>query len=376
MKILLVTTISDTINAFLIPHIEMLVNGGHRVEIAFNIHSEIDHKIINLGCKIHRIEFKRSVYDKKNLIAFKQIRKVIKEEKYHLIHTHTPIASFLTRLACLTIRGHDINIIYTAHGFHFFRQAPFINWLLYYPVEKFLSRYTKIIVTINREDYQIARKKFKRGSTRFINGVGVCLDKFSPSNQTEKIRLRGKYGYNVNDYILVYAAELNYTKHQDLLISAINLLKNNIPEIRLLLAGTGNLSETYQKQVRQLCIDAHVHFLGYRKNISELLTISDVAVSSSRREGLPVNLMEAMATGLPIIATNCRGNRDLITNGYNGILVDGNNIQQMADAIQRLYLNKDLLIQFGKKNLSLINRYSTQTILKEMKKIYESAGLS
>jgi glycosyltransferase EpsD len=143
-----------------------------------------------------------------------------------------------------------------------------------------------------------------------------------------------------------------------------------------LLAGTGNLSGYYQKQAGQLNVDAHVHFLGYHDGVHELLAISDIAMSSSRREGLPVNLMEAMATGLPIIATNCRGNRDLINNGYNGILVDGNNIQQMADAIQRLYLNKDLRIQFGKKNQSLIARYSTHTILKEMKRIYESAGLS
>ncbi|OGR28097.1 MAG: glycosyl transferase [Desulfobacterales bacterium RIFOXYA12_FULL_46_15] len=374
MKILFVTTISTTINAFLIPHIKMLVNEGHQIDLACNDISGIDHQIISLGCKLHPIKFNRSLYDKTNLIAYRQIRKIVLKGEYELIHTHTPIASFLTRIAC--INTHNIKIIYTAHGFHFYKNAPLINWLLYYPVEKILSRYTEVIITINKEDYERAKKNFKSKYVRFVNGVGLNLDKFKRSNQADKIQLKKKYGYHENDFILIYAAEHSYRKHQDLLINAIKILKIEIPDIKLLLAGTGDLARNYQKQTKRLDIENHVHFLGYQKNINELLSISDIAVSSSRQEGLPVNIMEAMAMGLPVIATNCRGNRDLITHGYNGLIVDFDDGQQMAKAIKHLYFNKTLQITYGKNGLNFVSRYSIDKILKEMKKIYKCGMFS
>ncbi|MCF8093601.1 MAG: glycosyltransferase family 4 protein [Desulfotignum sp.] len=371
MKILFVTTISDTVNAFLIPHIQMLITDGHQVDLAFDIHSEIDPRIHDLGCKIHPVSFKRSIKNKKNLTAFKNIRGLIKKKRYHLIHTHTPIASVLTRLAYITVPGLDTSIVYTAHGFHFFNQAPLINWLLYYPVEKFLSRFTNVLITINNEDYHRACRKFKTGHIRRVNGVGVNLDKFRPCSQKDKMRLRKKYGYGEHDFVLFFAAEFNQTKNQELLIHAVIALKNKIPGIRLLLAGTGDLLKTCRKQVKKMHIQEHVHLLGYQKNIQDLLAISDAAVSSSRREGLPVNIMEAMATGLPIIATGCRGNRDLVTHGHNGTIVAIDNVQQMAEAVFHLYSHKELQTTYGRNSLNTIDKYSLHCVLAEMKKIYD-----
>jgi glycosyltransferase EpsD len=348
----------------------MLINEGHQVDLAFDIHSEVDPRISDMGCKIHPVSFKRSIKNKKNLTAFKDIRALIKKERYHLIHTHTPIASVLTRLAYITVPGLDTSIVYTAHGFHFFNQAPLINWLLYYPVEKFLSRYTRVLVTMNNEDYQRVRKKFRADHVRLVNGVGVNLDKFSPCSQRDKMQLRKKYGYNEDEFILFYAAEFSQRKNQILLIHAINTLKNKIPAVRLLLAGIGDLLEPCRNLIDRLHIREQVQLLGYQKNIHELLAISDAAVSSSRQEGLPVNIMEAMATGLPVIATRCRGNRDLVSHGYNGILVDIDNIAQMAEAIQHFFANKTLWTTYGRNSLKRIEAYSLPCVLAEMKKIY------
>jgi glycosyltransferase EpsD len=370
MKILFITTISDTVNAFLIPHIQMLINDGHQVDLAFDIHSEVDPRISNMGCKIHLVSFKRSIKNKKNLTAFKNIRALIKKERYHLIHTHTPIASVLTRLAYITVPGLDTSIVYTAHGFHFYNQAPLINWLLYYPIEFFLSRYTSVLVTMNNEDYQRAHRKFRADHIRLVNGVGVNLDKFSPCSQRNKIQLRKKLGFSEDEFILFYAAEFSQRKNQILLIHVINALKNKIPAIRLLLAGTGDLLEPCRNLTERLHIREHVQLLGYQKNIHELLSISDAAVSSSRQEGLPVNIMEAMATGLPVIATRCRGNRDLVSHGYNGILVDIDDIEQMAEAIQHLFTNKTMRATYGRNSLNLIEKYALPCVLAEMKKIY------
>jgi glycosyltransferase EpsD len=273
-------------------------------------------------------------------------------------------------MAYITLPGLDTSIIYTAHGFHFFNQAPFINWLLYYPVEKFLSRFTRVLVTINHEDYQRACQRFKADYVCFVNGVGVNLDKFKPCSQREKLRLRKTYGYDERDFIIFFAAEFTQGKNQTLLIHAVNALKKNLSSIRLLLAGTGNLLKTCRHLVERLRIHEHVHLLGYQKNIHELLAISDIAVSSSRREGLPVNIMEAMATGLPVIATRCRGNRDLVAHGYNGILVDIDNVQQMAEAIHRLFVNETLRRVYGRNSLNRIEKYSLPRVLAEMDKIY------
>jgi glycosyltransferase EpsD len=371
MKILFVTTISDTVNAFLIPHLQMLTNKGHQVDLAFALQAEIDPRILDMGCKIHLMPFKRAIKDKKNLTAFKNIRTLLKKEQFHFVHTHTPVASVLTRLAYITLPGLATSIIYTAHGFHFFNQAPFINWLLYYPVEKFLSRFTRVLVTINNEDYQRACQKFKAHHTCFVNGVGVNLDKFKPCSQREKIRLRKIYGYDESDFIVFFAAEFTQGKNQALLIHAVNALKKNISKMRLLLAGTGDLLKTCRDLVERLHIHEQVHLMGYQKNIHELLAISDIAVSSSRREGLPVNIMEAMATGLPVIATRCRGNRDLVSHGYNGILVDIDNVQQMIEAIYLLFVNQTLRRVYGKNSLNRIEKYSLPRILAEMDKIYD-----
>ncbi|MGG1573181.1 glycosyltransferase family 4 protein [Fictibacillus sp. NRS-1165] len=370
MKILYVTTISNTVNAFLIPHIQMLINQGHSVDIACNITRPIDEKLLELGCNVHNIEFQRSPFKRKNYIAYNYLKNIINQENYDLVHTHTPVASFLTRLACRKLN--NTKVLYTAHGFHFYKGAPLINILLYYPLERVLARYTDAIITINEEDF-ISAKKFKlnmKDSVYKTHGVGIDLDKFSQGNSNEKVDLRKKYRYKNNDFILFYAAELNRNKHQDLLINAVNLLKSEIPNIKLLLAGTGSMKEQYEEEVKKLGLQEKVEFLGFRNDIAQLLKLSDVAVASSRREGLPVNLMEAMATGLPLVVTDCRGQRDLVTNEENGFVIDVLDYEAFAKAIKNLFIFKDLKEEYSKKNIEKAKDYSINHVLNEVRDIY------
>lgn len=369
MKILYVTTISNTIT-FFTDHIIMLLNQGHKVDLACNIIKPINPQLLQRGCRVFDIEFQRSPLKIDNLVAFRKIKRLVLNEGYDLIHVHTPVASFLTRLACRNIP--NISVLYTAHGFHFFKGAPLKNWLLYYPAERLAARWTDAIITINKEDYNIANKmKLRKPKSIYkVHGVGIDLCKFSSPTLEEKTKLRIEYRFNNDDFILFYAAELNYNKHQDLLINVINLLKVKIPNIKLLLAGNGISRGQYEEQTKKLGLQANVKFLGFRKDIPALLKISDIAVASSRREGLPVNVIEAMAVGLPLVITNCRGQRDLVSNGQNGYLVDINDIKGFAHAIIKLYQSQETRQKFGKKNIEHSKKYSLDKVVKEMEDIY------
>ena len=370
MKVLYVTTISNTVNAFLIPHIKLLIEKGHKVDVAFNVVQEIDPGLIEMGCKIHNVAFQRSPISKQNYVAYKKLRRIIKDEDYDMVHVHTPIASIITRIACRDIL--DLKIVYTAHGFHFMKGVPIKNWLIYYPIERLAARWTDILITINHEDYNVAKRFRLRNNGKIykVHGVGVDLNKFESQTIEKKIQIRKEYGYKEDDFILFYAAELNYNKHQDLLIDVVNILKDKIPNIKLLLAGSGTLENEYKEQVKQLGVGNNIEFLGYRGDIPDLLMLSDIAVASSRREGLPVNVMEAMATGLPVVATDVRGHSDLVKDGENGYLVRLDDIKGFAKAIENLYKDEKLRNKFGKNGIEMVKKYSLNNVLKEMNQIY------
>lgn len=375
MKILFVTTISDTVNAFLIPHIKWLIEHGNEVGVAFNTVQEVNPELVSLGCKVHPINFQRNPFKQENLTAYKNIKKIIINEGYSLVHVHTPVASFLTRLACRNIE--NVQVLYTAHGFHFFKGAPKRNWAIYYTLEKLVARWTDGIITMNEEDYHSAKRlKLRTNNAIYkIHGIGLDLNKFRPQTGEKKVQLRREYGYGTEEFILIYVGELSYRKNQDLLIEAVSRIKEEIPQIKLLLVGDGERMNEYKEMVTKLGVKKNVELLGYRKDIQQLMTISDVAISTSRQEGLPVNVMEAMATGLPLIVTDCRGNRDLVYSGENGFVVGVNDVNACAESIVNLYHSIDLRNEFAEKNREYIQRYSLNQVLNEMKEIYANQSL-
>lgn len=365
-KILFVATIDQHIRHFHYPFLEWFKNNGYEVHVASNGEEELLHVD-----KKHNIPFERSPFKSDNIKAYKQLKDLIEANDYKLVHCHTPMGGAIARLASISARKRGLKVLYTAHGFHFYKGAPKKNWLIYYPVEKLLSRFTDVLITINEEDYELANSKnFKAHKIEHVKGVGVNFNKFSPQDSETKQKLRRIYNYPDEAFILVYVGELSYRKHQDLLINAVGLAKSDIPNLKLLLVGEGDLNDDYKKLIASLGVKDNVELLGYRRDVPDLMSLADVAVSSSRQEGLPVNVMEAMATGLPLVVSSSRGNRDLVIDDENGIVVNSDNANEMSNALVKLYKSEELRQRYGTQGLAMINNYSIENILKEMTSLY------
>ena len=368
-KVLFSATVDSHILSFHLPFLKWFKENGYEVHVATNGDAEIpycDKKI-----KIH---FERSPFKLNNIKAIFELRKILLKEKYDIIHTHTPMGSVVTRLAAKRARKHGTRVIYTAHGFHFFKGAPLLNWALFYPVEKYLSKYTDTLILINKEDYCLAKKKFKKcKDIQYVPGVGIDENKFDiKMTKKEKTELRESLGLKDTDFVMIYPAELSNRKRQIWLINTVSTLLKEDENIHLLLPGKDSLNGKCQELVRHLNLEYQIHFLGFRKDIPELLQISDLSVSSSRQEGLPVNIMEAMYVGLPIVASDCRGNRDLVKDGENGYIVPLNDSETFKDRIKTIYGNKTLRNKLKMKNKKEIKNYMLKDILKQMKYIYEN----
>lgn len=368
MKILFVTTISNTVNAFLIPHIKMLRDHGHQVDVAFNIVQEVKTEILEMGCKVHNIEFQRSPVSRKNISAYMKLKNLIISEKYDLVSTHTPVASACVRLACRNMK--NVKVVYTAHGFHFYKGAPLKNWLLYYPVEKWLSKFTDILITINKEDYERAKSSFKAKRIEYVPGVGLDTKKIQEV-VIDKQAKRKELGVPEDAFLLLSVGELNKNKNHETVIKAIAKLKN--PDIFYVICGQGPLESYLKKLITELKLNDQVKLLGYRKDIIEICKAADTFVFPSFREGLSVALMEAMACGLPVVCSDIRGNRDLVVNGQGGYLVKPDIDVEFESALQKVFNNNSLQKSFGHFNKQIVKKFEFQSVIEQMGNIYLSS---
>lgn len=367
-RILFCATVDYHFNAFHLPYMKWFKEQGWEVDVAAS-----GEMVLPFVDKKYNIPIQRSPLNKKNILAYKKLKNIILKNDYKIIHCHTPMGGVLARLAARTTRKRNTKVIYTAHGFHFCKGAPLINWLLYYPIEKLLSSLTDCLITINQEDYQIAKRKgFKAKEIKHVHGVGVNTDLFKPVDLLQKGKMRENFGYKSDDFLLFYAAEFNENKNHQLLIDVMATIKKGIPNVKLLLAGDGPLLEECQQSAVRLGVQEMIHFLGYRADIQELLKICNIAVASSLREGLPVNIMEAMASGLPIVATINRGHRELVNNGVNGFIILPNDKQKFASKILDLFASPELSQQMSSENLKMIKKYSLEQVTLELSEIYSS----
>ncbi len=332
-------------------------------------------------CDKHfQIGFARSPFRLlKNWKAYRELKKLFKKGGYDLIHCHTPVGGVLARSAARSLArkphydGQDEGtkqpkVIYTAHGFHFYEGAPKSSWMLYYPVEKNLAKDTDCLITINSEDYKLARKKFQAKKVVRLDGVGVDLTKFGPADIAEKERLREKHGLGKGDFVLIYVAELNKNKDQLSLIEALPRLKKEIPKLKVLLVGKGAYEEKLKHKVQRLGLVDTVKFLGYRKDVAELYKMADVGISTSRREGLGLNLIEEMASGLPLIAKDNRGHREVIVSEQIGRLFTDE--KGLLEAVLEMYRSPKLRAEIGKHNLGAVKKYSLEIAKERMAEIY------
>lgn len=367
-KVLFCATVDYHFKSFHLPILKWFKEMGWEVHIAAN-------GVMSLPYVDEKfpIPIQRSPFDRKNLRAYRQLKQIINKNDYDIIHCHTPMGGVLTRLAAIESRKKGANILYTAHGFHFCKGAPIQNWLLYYPIEKILAKYTDCLITINQEDYQLAiTHRFMAIEVEHVHGVGIDTDKFKPISKIEKRKQRKKHGYHENDFLLFYAAEFNKNKNHQLLIRVMAKIKDKVPNAKLLLAGEGYLLEKCKKLALELGVTHMVKFLGYREDVHYFLPICDIGVSASLREGLPVNIMEAMSCGLPVIATENRGHNELIQNNVNGRIVESNNLDIFANDILDLVNNSRLINTLGQNGRNrIVKFYSDQKILQELNELYK-----
>jgi glycosyltransferase involved in cell wall biosynthesis len=369
-KILYVTTIGTTVNAFLVPHIKDLVYKGYKVDVATNIDVEIDKELIEKGVRIFNIQFQRNPLSKKNKKAYEEIQKLQKKEQYDIVHVHTPVASFVTRLALKYEK--NLKMVYTCHGFHFYKGGLLINWIIFYPLEKMAAKWTDRIITINSEDFEIA-SKFKlrnNGQVSKIHGVGIEKEKYVIED-FDKSEYRKKLGLSDDDFVILVLAELNKNKNHIQIIKAMNLLKNKYPNIRAIFAGTGRLEEKIKNQIKENGLEKKISLLGWRNDVKELINSSDVVGLFSKREGLGKCLLEAMICGTCVIATNTRGPRELIQNNTNGFLFEIGGFKKTAEAIEKIHEEKQLKDIFEKRVVDTANNYLLSSVLQQLDNIYD-----
>ncbi|MCR4365023.1 MULTISPECIES: glycosyltransferase family 4 protein [Bacillus amyloliquefaciens group] len=365
-KVLFCATVDYHFKAFHLPYFQWFQDMGWEVHVAAGGNMNlpfVDEKF--------SIPIRRSPFHPENLSVYRRLKRLIQDNGYDMIHCHTPVGGVLARLAARQARQKGTKVLYTAHGFHFCDGAPLKNWLLYYPIEKFLSSYTDCLITINEEDYERAKQMKKTAcGAKKIHGIGVNTDRFRPVSREESERLREKHGFGAGEFILVYPAELNGNKNQGLLIETAALLKNRIPELKLVFAGEGVMEAPYRKKAESLGVSDMVRFYGFCRDIHELIQLADLSVASSIREGLGMNLLEGMAAEKPAVAADNRGHREIIEDGVNGFLVPAGDSAAFADRIEKLYRSPCLRKAMGQEGRRTAECFSETRTVKEMAHIY------
>lgn len=370
-KILYVTTIGTTINAFLVPHIKYLIENGYKVDVATNIDVDINKELLDIGVRVFNIPFQRNPLSIKNKKAYKEVRKLHNKEQYDMVHVHTPVASFVTRYALR--KEKNLKMVYTCHGFHFYKGGSPLNWILFYPIERIAAKWTDHLITINSEDYEIANK-FKlrnHGLASKMHGVGIEKEKYVVEN-FDKSSYRQSLGFSDGDFVILVLAELNKNKNHIQLIKAMSLLKDKYQNIKAIFAGTGPLEEEIKKQIKEHRLQDKISLLGWRNDVKELINLSDLVGLFSKREGLGKCLLESMICGKCVIATNTRGPRELIKQDVNGFMFEIGDIKTTAKSIEEVYLNHKLRHDFEINVVNTANRYLLDNILDELTCIYEN----
>lgn len=343
------------------------------LEMNYNVYFGVNRKNPeNIECELpinlYDSHTYRSLFNiKDNIIAYNNLDKIIKKNNINVIHCNTPIGGCIGRLCG---RKNKVNkVIYTAHGFHFYKGAPLINNLLYKFAEKIMAHWTDVIITMNDEDFEAAKKFHLKNNGRvyLVHGVGISLDKFeNPNNRMKK---RTELGIKENDFMIISAGDLIARKNYATAIKAISLLKNK--NIHYFICGKGNEEKKLKKLSKKYNVESQIHFLGYRKDVKDLLFAADLFLLTSKQEGLPRSLMEAMASGLPCVTSKIRGNVDVLDDNEGGLLYEYNDIIGFSKGINKLANDDKLCERMKKYNLEKIKQYDINIVRQEIKNIYK-----
>lgn len=377
-RALMYTSVASMIQQFNMENIRLLLEQGYEVDVACNLEfgstitpekiAAMKAELESLGVRVIHVPIPRKITAVGDIItSYRMTRRLMVQGEYSLIHCHSPIGGVLCRLANrFSGRYGRAKMIYTAHGFHFFKGAPLANWLIFFPMEWFCSWFTDVLITINREDHDLAKKRMKARQVLYVPGVGVDVEKFRRDRAALE-PLRRELGLRDGEIAMLTVGELCTGKNHELVIRA--LAKLGRKDVRFLICGLGVLKDQLQELSRELGIGDQVTLLGYRTDIPDILGASDVFVFPSLREGLSVALMESMAAGKAVACSRIRGNTDLIE-AEGGVLFDPRSVDDCADAIDKL-LSADYR-QMGRFNLEKIRGFSRETVEKQMADLYRT----
>lgn len=370
-KRILVTSTDLMMIQFLVSHVINLAENGFEVEIACSDvggrMDEVREKLNTYVSAVHVVRLVRSPASPTNIKGYKDMKQIIDEGNYDIIWTNEPVMGVVTRLAARKARKNGTKVIYMVHGFHFFKGASKINWLLFYPVEKFSSRLCDEIVTINKEDYQRATDKFHCPSVKYIHGIGVNTDRLKKKeNQTD---LKDELNLSASDFLVLSVGELNENKNHRVIIKALGLLDDK--NIHYIICGKGDQLDNLIELSKQLDVFDNVHFLGYRTDVVDICSQCDVFAFPTHREGLGLAALEAMYSGLPLITSNVRGPVDFMEKGKTGYLSHPDNEKIFAKAIKYLKEKPELRRKMGAYNQLVVKDFCLDAVKIEVLKLFE-----
>lgn len=371
-------SVAAQIHHFNMNNIRLLQEQGYQVDIACNMENggtmeaekiaALRQKLEAMNVRVYHIPLTRKITEWSALLfSIYQSQKIITENHYALIHCHSPIGSVVCRIANRLSAGYgERKLIYTAHGFHFYKGAPIINWLLYYPIEKVCSYFTELIITINQEDFLFAKSKMKAKKVKYVPGVGIdtkCIADTIVDIETKKDEI----GIPPSAFMLLSVGELNRNKNHEVVVRSMEKLPS---DIHYVVAGKGDLTQYLMDVATECGVADRVHLLGYRSDIAALLKAADLFVFPSYREGLPASVMEAMAAGKAVVCSRIRGNTDLVDEGKGGFLVEPSDVEAYIKSIDLLCHDTDKRENMGKYNLEKSYQFDAKHINEEMAQIY------
>ncbi|WP_379137769.1 glycosyltransferase family 4 protein [Paenibacillus sp. sgz500958] len=381
-RALILASVASMIDQFNRNHILWLQELGYKVDVACNFEfgSTTSQERVELvrseleasGVSTYHIPIPRKIHSIKDIrTSYQMTRQLLSDNSYDLVHCHSPIGGVIARLTGRSHRGQGMRMIYTAHGFHFYENAPLANWMIYYPIERLCASFTDVLITINQEDYERA-KRFMAGAVSYVPGVGV--EKSGGEAQRElREPLRREFGVEPQECMIVSVGELNVNKNHEVVIKALASIE--MP-YKYVICGTGHKKAELQQLAERLGVQDKVVFAGYRNDVQHILQAADVFCLPSIREGLSVALMEALSAGLPCVASKIRGNVDLIRDAQGGYLVDSKHVDGFRESLEGLISDPVTREKFGDFNREYANHFSVDTVKSHMMNIYQSPARS
>lgn len=375
-RVLLLASVASMIDLFNKDNLLLLEELGVKIDVAANFQngSITSQERVNAykkeltarGIKVFNLPCPRSIMHMRNIVrSYKIVKKLTEKYHYRIVHCHSPIGGVIARLACRSTRKQGTKVVYTAHGFHFFKGASLFSWLVFYPIEKFCSRMTDLLITINKEDYKRA-KDWNTCRVECVNGIGVHTEDFR-NEKVDRKAYRNEFGIRDDDFVFMSTGQVSVRKNHEVIIRAIAEIKN--PKVKYLIVGFGELEEKHKALAKRLGVEDRVIFADYRDDVKRILHVVDGYAFPSLQEGLPVALMEAMAVGLPIVCSKIRGNVDLIENGKGGYLYDCHDVRGFAEGMEKIVASKSS--EMGKINIKTMKIFDYSTVNNRMRSIYK-----